>query len=83
MIIGNLEFIDNLDRDRPSEIVCHSNGSKFTILWFKKDSEGYKIKSVGDRIFLDTFDHEHLWQLMHYGMKVLSARQTLLERTGN
>ena len=73
--LNDLEFrmLDN----RNPEIVqwkTDSGGKDycFTILWYKKDSEGYHVEFVGDRPF-QYHDTESLWKLMVYGNKIMEA----------
>lgn len=84
MRIKNLEF-RQLGGDRLAEIICWShNGGKsefcYTVLWFKKDNEGYYIEFVGDRP-LKVEDRDTLWNLMEYGQTVLDAQWRLHERS--
>ena len=48
----------------------------YTLLWFKKDDEGYYIQFVGARP-LEIEDRETLWKLMDYGQAVLTAEYKL------
>lgn len=48
----------------------------YTLLWFKKDDEGYYIEFVGARP-LEIEDRGTLWKLMDYGQAVLTAEYKL------
>ena len=81
--IGNLEFRCNKE-GRPAEIVCwqpDQNGKEFcyTLLWYKRNSEGYYIEFVGQRPLDHGFDGG-LWALMQYGQEVLNAEFKLEEQ---
>lgn len=83
MRVKNLEFIKNSGSDRDAEIVGYgkvSNGTEYlyTILWWRKDKEGYYIEFVGDRP-LQIDDHDTLWHLMVYGQTVMDAEHKLME----
>ncbi len=51
----------------------------FTLLWFRKDKEGYYAEFVGRRP-LDVEDKETLWDIMDYAQKVLDAQFSLLDK---
>lgn len=50
----------------------------YTLLWWKKDSEGYYIEFVGTRP-LEYDDQETLFKMMKYGQTVLDAEFKLME----
>jgi len=50
----------------------------YTVLWFRRDSEGYNIEFVGTRPF--DIDQDLIWKMMRYGNDVLEARVRLEER---
>ena len=79
---GNLEFRRNRE-GRPAEIIRwakNGDGTEycFTLLWYKKDKEGYFVEFVGRRPFDD--DSESLWEMMEYGQDVLDAEFRLEDR---
>ena len=57
-----------------------SRGEEFcyTLLWWKKDKEGYYIEYVGDRP-LKFHDSGRLMKMMKYGQAVLDAEFRLME----
>ena len=67
-----------IPKDRTAELVVwefHEANKKeycYTIAWFKKDSEGYYVKTVGSR-FTDYHDPELAMKMAKYGLKVLNA----------
>lgn len=75
----NLEFRQTDGRD--PEIVVWVNHKEepycFTILWWKRDKEGWYIEFVGSRP-LDE-DMANVWNLMRYGQAVLDAQFRLEE----
>lgn len=77
---GVFEFRDNYGLDRSPEIIvwsCDDLGSDpfcYTICWFKEDSEGYYLQSVGDRIISHNGDHKDLTGLIEYAFITLNAR---------
>jgi hypothetical protein len=80
--IDNLEF-RMLREDRAAEIVCwvtNGDGKEYcyTLLWYRKDREGYYIEFVGRRPLDHKFDNT-LWALMEYGQDVLDAEFRLTE----
>jgi len=77
MRIDNIEFRRMEDRD--PEIVCWNGVSCYTLMWFKKDREGYYIKFIGNRPF-DGNSSEKLWELMRYGQGLLDNEFRFLER---
>jgi hypothetical protein len=85
MRVDNLEF-RNMGGTRSPEIVAwksyedSSRGEEFcyTLLWWKKDREGYYIEFVSDRP-LNEDNQETLMKLMKYGQAVLTAEFKLLE----
>ena len=50
----------------------------YTLLWWKKDSEGYYIEFVGPRP-LEYHDQQRLFKMMKYGQAVLDADFNLME----
>lgn len=71
----NLEFLQKPERD--PEIVAWAKTAAgvdycFTLLWWRKSSEGWSIEFVGDRP-LDQ-DAADIWRLMRYGQSVLQAQ---------
>ncbi len=93
MRIKNFEFRQNKG-DRNPEIVqwnqYDENSTKlvnapnakeycYTLMWFKKDREGYYVEFVGRRP-LDVEDKETLWDLMDYSQKILDAQFKLLDK---
>ena len=81
----NLEFKLNKDNEhnRPAEIVCwarNGDGTEYcyTLLWYRKDKEGYYVEFVGRRPFDN--DSSVLWEMMEYGQDVLDAKFKLEER---
>lgn len=77
----NLEFRRNKE-DRPAEIVRwakNGDGTEYcyTLLWYKRDSEGFYVEFVGRRPFDD--DSANLWEIMEYGQEVLDAEFKLEE----
>ncbi len=93
MRIKNFEFRQNKG-DRNPEIVqwnqYDENSTKpvnapdakeycYTLMWFKKDREGYYAEFVGRRP-LDVEDKETLWDLMDYSQKILDAQFKLLDK---
>jgi hypothetical protein len=78
---GNLEFRRNKE-GRPAEIVRwtkNGDGTEYcyTLLWYKRGSEGFYVEFVGRRPFDD--DSEGLWELMEYGQDTLDAEFKLEE----
>ena len=55
--------------------------TRYTLLWYRKYGEGYRIEFVGDRP-LQEEHQEELFELMRYGQTVLDAEVKLLERIG-
>lgn len=83
MRIKNIEF-RHLDQ-RPAEIVqwaTDSSGKEFcfTLLFYKRNSEGYYIEFVGARP-LEYADEELMWVLMKYGQSVMDAKWRVEEAT--
>lgn len=78
MKLNDLEFSSNYDTDRPPEIIrwfpTALGQSKYTLLFYEKNSEGYYVQFIGDRPFDDAVDANALWKLMQYGQAVLNAR---------
>lgn len=84
MRVDNLEFRRN-QTGREAEIVFwNTNGDGreycYTLLWYKRDREGYYIEFVGRRPLDRKFDNA-LWALMEYGQDVLDAEFRLSEAT--
>ena len=85
MRLDNLEF-RQIGGARPPEIIAwnvyedSSRGEEFsyTLLWWKKNSEGYYIEFVGDRPLKED-NQETLMKLMKYGQAVLDAEFKLWE----
>ena len=78
---GDLEF-RRLREERPAEIVRwakNGDGTEYcyTLLWYKRDSEGFYVEFVGRRPFDD--DSANLWEIMAYGQEVLDAEFKLEE----
>jgi hypothetical protein len=79
---GDLEF-RRLREERPAEIIRwakNGDGTEYcyTLLWYKRDSEGFYVEFVGRRPFND--DSEGLWELMEYGQDTLDAEFKLEEK---
>jgi hypothetical protein len=79
---GNLEF-RRLREGRPAEIIRwakNGDGTEYcyTLLWYKRDNEGFYVEFVGRRPFDD--DLEGLWELMEYGQDTLDAEFKLEEK---
>ncbi len=79
---GNLEF-RRLREGRPAEIIRwakNGDGTEYcyTLLWYKRDNEGFYVEFVGRRPFDD--DSEGLWELMEYGQDTLDAEFKLEEK---
>jgi len=79
---GNLEF-RRLREGRPAEIIRwakNGDGTEYcyTLLWYKRDNEGFYAEFVGRRPFDD--DSEGLWELMEYGQDTLDAEFKLEEK---
>jgi hypothetical protein len=79
---GNLEF-RRLREERPAEIIRwakNGDGTEYcyTLLWYKRDNEGFYVEFVGRRPFDD--DLEGLWELMEYGQDTLDAEFKLEEK---
>ena len=75
-------FIRN-DGNRDPEIVKWTTLSigaetRYTLLWYRKDSEGWRIEFIGDRPLKEEHQTE-LFELMRYGQTVLDAEFHLLE----
>ena len=85
MRINDIEF-RQLGGDRDPEIICWEEypdmGKELchTLLWFRKDREGYHIEFIGNRP-LKYHNSERLWWLMEYGQSVLTAQWKLHEKT--
>jgi hypothetical protein len=81
----DLEFRRNKD-GRDAEIVAwqpsldSDRGEEFcyTLLWWKKDREGYYIEFVGNRP-LKYKGQERLMRMMRYGQAVLDAEYFFME----
>lgn len=79
----NIEF-RQLCGDRPAELVAWNQEDTlagefcYTLLWWRKDNEGYYIEFVGDRP-LQHEDQESLFKMMKYGQSVLTAQYRLME----
>jgi hypothetical protein len=81
----DLEFRRNKD-GRDAEIVAwqpsldSDRGEEFcyTLLWWKKDKEGYYIEFVGNRP-LKYKGQERLMRIMRYGQAVLDAEYFFME----
>lgn len=76
--LGELEFRLNGD-GRDPEIVKKIKmedgaNSCYTLLFWRKDKEGYSIETVGGRIFDEGVDSAELMKLMKFGQKVLEAK---------
>jgi len=75
---GDLEFLDNTDKDRSAEIIGWSEDARgpycWTICWFKKDSEGYNLESVGSRMVSEDINQEDFMALVKYAFAVLNAK---------
>lgn len=71
----NLEFRQIDGRD-PEIVVASPH--VYTILWWKRDKEGWYIKFVGSRP-LDLDMADDVWKLMRYGQSVLDAQFRLEE----
>ena len=65
----NLEFRQKDGRD-PEIVVIEPHC--YTILWWKRDKEGWYIEFIGSRP-LDE-DMANVWNLMRYGQSVLDAQ---------
>lgn len=74
----NLEFRQKDGRDPELVVWLPSFASCYTILWWKRDKEGWYIEFVGARP-LD-HDMEDVWKMMRYGQSILDA-QFNLEKT--
>ena len=88
MRINDIEF-RQMGGGRNAEIICWNNFNNsdapfeeycYTLMWFRKDKEGYFIEFIGDRP-LKYHNTEVLWRLMKYGQTVLTARMALLDET--
>ncbi len=83
MRVDNLEFRRN-DSSRSPEIVAWNTNDSlagefcYTLLWWKKDREGYYIEFVGARP-LEIDDQASLLKMMKYGQAVLDAEFKLME----
>lgn len=88
--IGNLEFRWSKTLGRETtfypEIVCWKKWdsieeSCYTLLYWKRDSEGWYVQFVGSRPFEDDeWDHDMLWALMRYGQSIADAEFKIEER---
>lgn len=83
MRIDDIEFIRNFGDQRDAEIVKWEKnpaGKEFrcTLLWWRKGSNSFNVEFVDSRPF-DYENTEKLFDLMHYGQKVLEAERRLLE----
>jgi hypothetical protein len=83
MRFEDFEFRRNLNNDLKTypEIVkwvtySYDDEFCFTLLWFKRDSDGWYIEFVGDRPLKEE-NREELWKLMEYGQAVLDAELKL------
>jgi hypothetical protein len=86
MRLENLEFRHNGTSPRDPEIIAwlpqldSSRGEEFcyTLLWWRKNREGYYIEFVGDRP-LKIDEQSLLLKMMKYGQAVLDAEFNLME----
>jgi hypothetical protein len=70
----NLEFRQIDGRD-PEIVVASPH--VFTILWWKRNKEGWYVEFVGSRPLEQ--DMKDVWNLMRYGQAVLDAQSRLEE----
>jgi hypothetical protein len=85
MRLGNFEFVRNAGHDRDPEIVFWDRNDdgvsfRYTILWFRKDSEGWHIEFIGDRPLRVDDRDGILFDMMKYGQAVLDAEYRLVEK---
>ena len=70
----NLEFCQKAGRD-PEIIRWVEQSGKdpfcFTVIWWKRNSEGWNIEFIGARPFEQETDD--IWNLMKYGQSVMDA----------
>ena len=82
MRVENLEFIRNPNSERGPEIIqwgMHDGAPiRFTILFWRKDREGWHIEFVGSRP-LEVDDQDVLFKIMRYGQAVLDAEFQLFD----
>lgn len=75
---GELEFRLNGDSRDPEIVkkIKMENGAEscYSLLFWRKDKEGYSIETVGGRIFDEGIDSADLMKLMKFGQKVLDAK---------
>lgn len=74
----NLEYRHLSEARRDAEIVAWRNDGKggeycYTLLFWRKDKEGYFIEFVGGRPLNKNIDKDVLFKLMRYGQAVLDA----------
>lgn len=75
--LGDYEFVYDELSGRNAEINCLlENGSCYTLLFWRKGSEGYSIHFVGDRP-LRVENTNQLWYLMAYGQAIMDAEFNL------
>lgn len=78
MRLGNLEYRHLTDSGRDAEIVAWSEDSKgnefcYTLLFWRKDKEGYFIEFVGSRPLSKDINTGVLFKFMRYGQAILDA----------
>jgi hypothetical protein len=79
--LGSLEFRYQEFEDRDAEIVTWDSNDTgefcYSLLFWRKDREGYYVEFVGSRPLDQIHNHEHLWKLIRYGQSVLDATYEL------
>ncbi len=75
--LGDYEFVyEELSGCNAEINYLLENGSCYTLLFWRKGSEGYCIRFVGDRP-LRAENKTQLWNLMAYGQAILDAEFNL------
>jgi hypothetical protein len=80
---GNLAFRHQFSDARDSEIVAFTRDENnmeycYTLLFWRRGSEGYSIEFVGNRPF-ETTSLKAFWSLAKYGQAILDA-EFILEK---